>query len=48
MIPQAFITQWRNKVPWKFNEQVEQDLIISRCLVDIFSDLIINLFDLIF
>ncbi len=42
MIPQAFITQWRSRVPWRFNEQVEQDLIISRCLVDIFSEPAIN------
>lgn len=42
MIPQAFITHWRNKVPWRFNEQVEQDLIISRCLVDIFSEPVLN------
>jgi len=38
MIPQAFITEWAENVPWKFNEQVEQDLIISRALVEIFSD----------
>ena len=38
MIPQAFITEWGNYVPWKANEQIEQDLIISRALVEIFSD----------
>jgi predicted nucleotidyltransferase component of viral defense system len=38
MIPQAFITQWRNKVPWRLNEQIEQDLIICRSLIEIFSD----------
>lgn len=38
MIPQAYITEWGNYVPWKTNEQIEQDLIISRALVEIFKD----------
>jgi predicted nucleotidyltransferase component of viral defense system len=38
MIPQAFITEWANQVPWQTNEQVEQDLVICRALVEIFSD----------
>ncbi len=38
MIPQAFITEWSQKVPWQSNEQVEQDLVICRALVEIFSD----------
>ena len=38
MIPQAFITEWSNHVPWQTNEQVEQDLVICRALVEIFSD----------
>ena len=38
MIPQAFITEWANFVPWQTDEQVEQDLAISRALVEIFSD----------
>ena len=38
MIPQAFITEWRNKAPWQENYQVEQDLIIERALVEIYSD----------
>jgi predicted nucleotidyltransferase component of viral defense system len=38
MIPQAFITEWSNYVPWQTNEQVEQDLIICRALIEIFSD----------
>jgi predicted nucleotidyltransferase component of viral defense system len=38
MIPQAYITEWSNTVPWQTNEQVEQDLIICRALVEIFSD----------
>lgn len=38
MIPQAYIMEWRQKVPWQTNEQVEQDLVICRALVEIFSD----------
>lgn len=38
MIPQAYITEWSAQVPWQTNEQVEQDLIICRALVEIFSD----------
>jgi predicted nucleotidyltransferase component of viral defense system len=38
MIPQAYIAEWRNQVPWQTNEQVEQDLIICRALVEIFKD----------
>ncbi len=38
MIPQAYITEWANQAPWQTNEQVEQDLVICRALVEIFSD----------
>ncbi len=38
MIPQAYITEWSNFVPWKTNEQIEQDLIICRALTEIFSN----------
>lgn len=38
MIPQAYITEWSQQVPWQTNEQVEQDLVICRALVEIFSD----------
>ena len=38
MIPQAYITEWSNNVPWQTNEQVEQDLVICRGLVEIFKD----------
>lgn len=38
MINRASITGWRTQVPWNANEQVEQDLIICRALVAIFSD----------
>ncbi len=38
MIPQQSIIEWSAIAPWKSNEQVEQDLIISRSLVELFSD----------
>lgn len=38
MIPQAYIREWSQQVPWQTNEQVEQDLVICRALVEIFSD----------
>lgn len=38
MIPRAYITEWTQFAPWKTNEQVEQDLVICRALVEIFSD----------
>ena len=38
MIPRAYITEWRVRAPWKTMAMVEQDLIINRALVDIFSD----------
>ena len=38
MINRASIIQWRTQVPWNASEQVEQDLIISRALIEIFSD----------
>lgn len=37
MIPLAYIQAWRNHAPWADLRQVEQDLIISRALCDIFT-----------
>ncbi len=37
MIPRDYITSWRAKVPWVQDFQVEQDLVISRALVEMFS-----------
>ncbi len=37
MIPKDFITEWRKHAPWVQDVQVEQDLVICRALVDIFS-----------
>jgi predicted nucleotidyltransferase component of viral defense system len=38
MIPEIFIENWRKTVPWQMIEQIEQDLIISRALVDLYND----------
>ncbi|MGB8364798.1 MAG: nucleotidyl transferase AbiEii/AbiGii toxin family protein [Rhizomicrobium sp.] len=37
MIPRDYITEWRAQAPWVQDFQVEQDLVISRALVEIFS-----------
>lgn len=37
MIPRDYITEWRAHAPWVQDIQVEQDLVISRALVAIFS-----------
>jgi len=37
MIPHDYITEWRAQAPWVQDFQVEQDLAISRALVEIFS-----------
>lgn len=38
MIPQSYITAWRKQAPWQENYQVEQDLIIHRALIALFTD----------
>ena len=38
MIPRASITAWRSHAPWSLDTQVEQDLVLSRALVEIFTD----------
>ena len=38
MIPQSDIIEWSNTVAWRTNEQIEQDLVICRALVQIFND----------
>jgi len=38
MIAQPYLEEWRSQANWHTNEQVEQDLIISRAIVEIFSD----------
>ena len=38
MIPLDYITEWRTEAPWAMTSQVEQDLILSRALVDMFAE----------
>jgi len=38
VIPFDYITEWRAEVPWTTEAQVEQDLILSRAVVDMFSE----------
>jgi predicted nucleotidyltransferase component of viral defense system len=35
LIPAANITAWRNRAPWPDDQQVEQDLVLSRLIVEI-------------
>lgn len=42
MIPRANITAWRTHAPWPSNEQVEQDLVLSRALVSMFTREIVS------
>jgi predicted nucleotidyltransferase component of viral defense system len=36
MIQQAYITAWRATAPWQDDAQIEQDLVLSRAVVEIF------------
>lgn len=45
MIPRDHITEWRARAPWVEDFQVEQDLVSSRALVEIFSHAHIRKFD---
>ena len=38
MIPRDNISEWREQAPWSEDFQVEQDLVISRALVAVYSD----------
>jgi predicted nucleotidyltransferase component of viral defense system len=38
MIPETAITHWRRIVPWSQDSQVEQDLILSRALVELYRE----------
>jgi hypothetical protein len=41
MIPRDYITEWRAQAPWPSDAQVEQDLVISRALVELFEQEVI-------
>lgn len=38
MISRAHVTAWRSKAPWVSDAQVEQDLVLSRAVVDLFGN----------
>ena len=38
MIPSDHIAKWRESAPWAESYMVEQDLIITRVLIEIFSN----------
>lgn len=38
MIPQSFIDAWRESAPWSSDLQVEQDLVVSRAVAELFAD----------
>ncbi len=42
MIPRDYISEWRAEAPWVQDFQVEQDLVISRALVEIFSNKLLH------
>lgn len=42
MIPRDYITEWREQAPWIEDVQIEQDLVISRALIEIFSNEILH------
>jgi len=38
MIPQRYIEEWRAIAPWVLDPQVEQDLVIARAMIELYSD----------
>jgi predicted nucleotidyltransferase component of viral defense system len=38
MIPQRYIEEWRAAAPWTTDAQVEQDLVMARAIVEMYSD----------
>lgn len=38
MIPRANVTAWRSEAPWPDDAQVEQDLVLTRAIIELFSD----------
>jgi predicted nucleotidyltransferase component of viral defense system len=42
VIPRANITAWRRRAPWSTDAQVEQDLVLSRAIVEAYSDPVLS------
>jgi len=38
MIPLRYIEEWKENAPWPDYSQIEQDMVISRALIELFSD----------
>jgi hypothetical protein len=38
VIPRPYITEWSTRAPWPSESQIEQDLILSRLIVEIAND----------
>jgi len=38
LISQAYIREWEQHAPWQFDDQIEQDLLLSRMLIEISND----------
>jgi hypothetical protein len=38
MIPQSFIDAWRGSAPWSSDLEIEQDLVVSRAVAELFAD----------
>lgn len=38
MIPTAYITEWQQTAPWSHPDMIEQDLVICRALLELFSN----------
>ena len=38
MLPRRFIEEWKEFAPWSEDAQVEQDLVIEKALLELFSD----------
>lgn len=42
MIPRAYVIEWQHSAPWIADEQIEQDLILSRILICIYQNEYLN------
>jgi predicted nucleotidyltransferase component of viral defense system len=42
LLPKAYIDQWKLNSPWRQDEFIEQDLILSRLLIELYSSKIIT------
>jgi hypothetical protein len=38
MLPRRYIEEWKEFSPWQEDSQVEQDLIIEKAILELFSD----------